>query len=195
MPASGGPLETGHQVSLVWSTDPGVAADLVASPESLPGLLEPICGPVVGSCAVLSNVISFPLVRQEAARLIARRTVLIGDAAHVVHPLAGQGLNLGLADVNTLVQILEQARARWQGPRFDPGSPLLLRRYQRHRAEPLLAMQGAIDGLQRLFAPTDGPGRAAVSGPVASARDLGWNLVARSEWLRRLLIRYAAGSV
>ncbi len=185
----------GHQASLVWSADPRIAAELVASPDLLPTMLEPVCGPVVGACELVSDIASFPLVRQQAAYLCADRVVLVGDAAHVVHPLAGQGLNLGLADVSTLTSVLTRARERWQGPRFDPGAPLLLRRYQRHRAEPLLAMQSAIDGLQRLFAPQGGPGRAAVSGPVATARDMGWNLVASSERFRRLIIKYAAGGV
>jgi ubiquinone biosynthesis UbiH/UbiF/VisC/COQ6 family hydroxylase len=185
----------GHQVSLVWSADPRTAAELVASPDLLPTMLEPVCGPVVGACEVVSDIASFPLVRQQADSLCADRVVLVGDAAHVVHPLAGQGLNLGLADVGALTSVLTRAKDRWQGPRFDPGAPILLRRYQRHRAEPLLAMQSAIDGLQRLFAPHGGSGRAAVSGPVATARDLGWNLVASSERLRRLIIKYAAGGV
>lgn len=195
-PVPGGmdPVPSGHQVSLVWSAPHELATALLASRNGLAEKLRPICGPSVGHCDPLSDLAGFPLARQRAESLIGPRIVLVGDAAHVVHPLAGQGLNLGLGDVATLERVLTQARARWQGPRFDPGAPLLLRRYQRHRAEPLLLMQQAVHGLQRFFAPQGGLSRAAVGGPVAAVRDMGWNLVARSDRIRRLLIQYAAGS-
>ncbi|MGB7184446.1 MAG: hypothetical protein WBD51_21120, partial [Burkholderiaceae bacterium] len=110
-----------------------------------------------------------------------------------------QGLNLGLGDVATLGNLIAKAKSDWKRANFDPGSPLLLRRYRRHRAEPLLAMQATIDGLQRLFAPFRGtddvpPRRSPSPGtPATAMRDVGWQLFARNESLRRLLIKFAAG--
>ncbi|MGB7300818.1 MAG: FAD-dependent monooxygenase [Burkholderiaceae bacterium] len=187
-------------VSMVWSTDPATARGLVnALPDQLGTDLWPICGAVVGRCEALGRLQTFELASQQADTLISERVVLIGDAAHVVHPLAGQGLNLGLGDVATLGNLIAKAKSDWKRANFDPGSPLLLRRYRRHRAEPLLAMQATIDGLQRLFAPFRGtddvpPRRSPSPGtPATAMRDVGWQLFARNESLRRLLIKFAAG--
>jgi 2-polyprenyl-6-methoxyphenol hydroxylase-like FAD-dependent oxidoreductase len=120
--------------------------------------------------------------------MAARRAVLVGDAAHVVHPLAGQGLNLGLGDVRVLADILRSREA----PR-DPGEHALLRRYERARAEPVMRIRLATDGLQKLFDPRtaallpSGLGEAA-----AGLRDLGWRAVASSSLLRRWLVSNAA---
>ncbi|MCL4763773.1 MAG: FAD-dependent monooxygenase, partial [Burkholderiales bacterium] len=78
--------------------------------------------------------------------MVAHRLALVGDAAHGVHPLAGQGVNLGFGDAEALAAILAQ-----RGPLADPGAPLLLERYARRRAEPVLAMQTVTDALARLF--------------------------------------------
>jgi 2-polyprenyl-6-methoxyphenol hydroxylase-like FAD-dependent oxidoreductase len=105
--------------------------------------------------------------------------VLIGDAAHAMHPLAGQGMNVGFADVECLLAVL-------RGREFyrDLGDPLLWRRYERARREAVSLMQDATDGLQRAFGP--------LPGPLVGLRDLGWRAVASSPWIRRRMIAQAA---
>jgi 2-polyprenylphenol 6-hydroxylase len=113
-------------------------------------------------------------------RLIGARLALVGDAAHVVHPLAGQGLNLGLADVSELLRVLA-GRESWR----DPGDPVLLRRYERSRAEPVGLMRLATHGLARLFARDDALSR--------EVRNLGLAAVNAVPPLKNALIRHAAG--
>jgi 2-octaprenylphenol hydroxylase len=103
---------------------------------------------------------------------------VLGDAAHVVHPLAGQGLNLGLQDARTLAGLLAQP-----GSRRDPGDYRVLRRYERARAEPILAMDTMVDGLFTLF---------GASSPLAARlRNAGLNLTDRVPVLKNLLVRQA----
>ena len=113
-------------------------------------------------------------------RLAGERLALVGDAAHVVHPLAGQGLNLGLQDVAELLRVLAQRE-----PFRELGDAVLMRRYERARAEPVALMRTTTDGLARLFAI-----EAAV---VDRMRGLGFSLVDRLPWLKRALIRQALG--
>ncbi len=111
--------------------------------------------------------------------------MLIGDAAHVVHPLAGQGMNLGFGDVKALLDVL-----RGREPFRDLGDPLLLRRYERARREAIAAMRLTTDGLQRLFDPA--PARPGLLEPLVGMREIGWRLAASSSWLKRRLIAHAA---
>jgi 2-polyprenyl-6-methoxyphenol hydroxylase-like FAD-dependent oxidoreductase len=106
---------------------------------------------------------------------------LVGDAAHVIHPLAGHGMNLGFADVTTLLQILAE-----RGVERDCGDARLLRRYARARKEDILLMQIATDGLERLFA-TDFE-------PLRVARNLGLNLLDQLPVLKRRLMSHAMGN-
>jgi 2-polyprenyl-6-methoxyphenol hydroxylase-like FAD-dependent oxidoreductase len=109
---------------------------------------------------------------------VSHRIALVGDAAHVIHPLAGQGLNLGLQDVRALVETLAG-----RGPLRDPGELRLLRRYERARAEPILAMDIMVDGLFTLF---------GAPGPLAGRlRNAGLNLTDRLPVLKNLLVRQA----
>jgi 2-polyprenyl-6-methoxyphenol hydroxylase-like FAD-dependent oxidoreductase len=110
--------------------------------------------------------------------MVAPRVALAGDAAHVIHPLAGQGLNLGLQDVRTLSRILSARE-----PVRDAGDWRLLRRYERARAEPILAMDVMVDGLQRFF--------GAQGAFAARLRNHGLNLTDRLEVVKNLLIRQA----
>src|SRR5258706_5373022 len=119
------------------------------------GALRPACAPR-----------SYPLQRLAARRLVAPRVALAGDAGHVIHPLAGQGLNLGLQDARALAALLAARE-----PRRDPGDPVLLRRYERSRAEPILAMDAAVDGLYRLF--------GASGAALGRLRNAGLNLADR----------------
>jgi len=112
-------------------------------------------------------------------RLVEPRAAVVGDAAHNVHPLAGQGLNLGLRDVRALSAVLAA-----RGPISDCGEYELLRRYERARREDILALELTTDGLQKLFA------NPAVW--LARLRNLGLTLVDRQGPLKNLLIRHAA---
>jgi 2-octaprenylphenol hydroxylase len=142
------PLANGN-CSIVWSCDEPLA-------EELPGLdpavfaqrLGEAFGWRLGAVAPAGPVRAFPLARAHAESYVADRCVLVGDAAHTVHPLAGQGVNLGLADAAALAQVVAEAR----GTGRDPGSPRVLRSYERWRKGENLLMLGALDGMQKLFA-------------------------------------------
>ncbi len=134
----------------------------------------------LGELSLLSPALQFPLARLRAGRLAAPRIALIGDAGHVVHPLAGQGVNLGFGDARVLARVLMQ-REQFR----DPGEIRLLRRYERARAEDILAFAWATDGLQRLF--------AAPGGVAAKLRNAGLNLTNALPVVKNLLIRRALG--
>jgi 2-polyprenyl-6-methoxyphenol hydroxylase-like FAD-dependent oxidoreductase len=109
---------------------------------------------------------------------VALRLALIGDAAHVIHPLAGQGANLGLQDARALAQVLAGRE-----PARDPGDFRLLRRYERARAAEVAAMDATVDGLYRLF--------DAHARPWPRLRNAGLNLADRLPVIKNLLIRQA----
>ncbi|MBV8033054.1 MAG: FAD-dependent monooxygenase [Betaproteobacteria bacterium] len=168
----------GRCVSMIWSLPAEEASRLVALDDgALAREATEASRGIVGSLQPLTAARSYPLRHLRAARLIASRTVLVGDAAHVVHPLAGQGLNLGLQDVRALAEVLARQ------PVSDPGDERLLRRYERQRAEPILAANVAIEGLFRLFG-AEGRG-------FATLRNLGLNLTDRLPVVKNLLIREA----
>ncbi|WP_397476045.1 FAD-dependent monooxygenase [Pusillimonas sp.] len=174
----------GHQVSMVWSMNDEQAKHLQSMPQAdrdarlAVSLLAATDG-VLGRLSVRSGVYGFPLFL-ERSDMVAPGVALAGDAAHRVHPLAGQGLNLGLGDVAQLLEVL-RARPQWCGP----GQISLLRRYRRARAEPVLAMGLVTDGLHRLF--------ASEFAPVVMARNAGMRLVDRLPFVKRRLIVGASG--
>jgi len=169
----------GRRMSIVWSTSDRHAAELLDLPAPVLCARVAEAGKeVLGKLDLLSPVAQFPLARQHAARLSGTRTALIGDAAHVLHPLAGQGVNLGFGDAAALARVLLQRE-----PFRDPGEIRLLRRYERARAEDILALAWVTDGLQKLFA---APGGAAVK-----LRNAGLNLTNTLPVLKNLLIRRA----
>jgi ubiquinone biosynthesis UbiH/UbiF/VisC/COQ6 family hydroxylase len=174
------PLPEG-QVSMVWST--GEAHALALSqmdPDALGREVSAAAGGAPGSLRLAGPVHSFPLRRMHAARLIAPRLALLGDAAHSVHPLAGQGLNLGFGDAESLASVLAR-----RGPESDCGARLLLRRYERSRKEAILAMEWVTDGLQALF-DSRIPGAAAL-------RNAGLRLTDGIPPLKRFLVKRALG--
>jgi ubiquinone biosynthesis UbiH/UbiF/VisC/COQ6 family hydroxylase len=169
----------GRQVSMVWSLPVSRAASVAAlPPQALCAEVETASRGALGKLSLSTPPRSYPLRKLGAQRLVQPRVALVGDAAHVIHPLAGQGLNLGLQDAQALATVLV---AREHGR--DPGDERLLRRYERARAEPILAMNAVVDGLFRLF----GSGGERWS----RLRNAGLNLTDRLPVLKNILIRQA----
>ena len=174
------PLPDNH-VSMVWSADDAHARVLLDAPaEQLARMVEESSGGIVGTLEPVSAAAGFPLRRMQAARLIAPRLALVGDAAHNVHPLAGQGLNLGIDDAQTLASVLAA-----RGMEGDSGAYSLLRRFERSRREDLVAMEAVTDGLQLLFS-TRLPG-------IKPLRNAGLRLVNSISPLKRFLVKRALG--
>lgn len=172
----------GHSYGLVWSLPDARAAELLAlPPPAFEQELMQASGGAAGALQLASERASWPLTVARAEAVCGSGWVLVGDAAHVVHPLAGQGLNLGLGDVVVLVDELA-AREPWRAL----GDERLLRRYARRRAAPTLLMAGLTDALWQLFA-----------SPHALAKELrnrGLGLVNRLTPLKRALAAQAIGS-
>ncbi len=137
----------GRRVSMVWSCGDLLATELVAlDGDGLAARVAAAGGHALGAFHCITPAAAFPLQYLRPAAVVARRLALVGDAAHGVHPLAGQGVNLGFGDAEVLASVL-----RGRGPVADPGAPVLLERYARRRCEPVAAMQAVTDGLARLF--------------------------------------------
>lgn len=168
--------------SLVWTEEAREAERIVAlSDEEFHAELEKRFGLHLGDITLAGPRRAYPLSMFVARSFIAERVALIGDAAHVIHPLAGQGLNLGLRDVAALAEaIVDAARLG-----LDPGSATVLDRYQRWRRFDTMAMGVATDGLNRLF--------SNQSDVLRLMRDVGLGLVERMPALKGLFIREAAG--
>ncbi len=169
----------GRRVSMIWSLPEEDAEMLLQlEPHALCRRVESATAGALGAMTVVTPPRSYPLRRLSAARMAGERVALAGDAAHVIHPLAGQGLNLGLQDARALAAALAG-----RGPVRDAGDPRLLRCYERSRAEPILAMDLMVDGLFRLF--------GADSEPLSRLRNAGLNLSGRLPVLKNILIRHA----
>jgi len=169
----------GDQVSMVWSLPRDEATRIERmEAQALCRAVEAASRHALGSLESTSSQKSYRLRRLAARSLVAPRVALAGDAGHVIHPLAGQGLNLGLQDARALAEILV-ARA----PVRDPGDLGLLRRYARSRAGPILAMGSVVDGLHALF--------NAGSPLAARLRNAGLNLTERMPVLKNVLMRQA----
>jgi 2-octaprenyl-6-methoxyphenol hydroxylase len=174
----------GHRSSIVWTEEAQEAARIVALPEAgFHDELERRFGLALGEIAAVGPRRVLPLGLWVAREFIAHRIALVGDAAHVIHPIAGQGLNMGLKDVAALAEVIVDA-ARLG---LDPGSLAVLDRYQRWRRFDTMAMGVATDGLNRLF--------SNQSDVLRLARDVGIGVVDRLPALKRFFIREAAGLV
>lgn len=171
----------GNHVSLVWSAPSELSAELMAlTPDQLATRVTERCVRTLGELTATGDAQTFPLRLVAVSRLIASRVALIGDAAHVVHPLAGQGLNLGLQDVSMLLDVVS-TRESFR----DIGDTAVLRRYERSRAEAVGLMRLTTDGLAQLFASDD---------PLARRlRNMGLAAVNRLSPLKNALIRQALG--
>jgi 2-octaprenyl-6-methoxyphenol hydroxylase len=173
-----------NRSSIVWTEHEAEAARILALPDGeFHGELERRFGLHLGELEVVGPRRAYPIGLWIARAFIGPRLALIGDAAHVIHPIAGQGLNMGLKDVAALAEtIVDAARLG-----LDPGGAATLERYQRWRRFDTMAMGIATDGLNRLFS-----NRSDV---LRFARDLGLGLVDRLPGLKQLFIREAAGIV
>jgi 2-octaprenylphenol hydroxylase len=175
------PLADGTS-SIVWSADDALASTLLAaSPEDFARELDRASDGALGATHLVSERASFPLRKLTAHRYVAHRCALIGDAAHVVHPLAGQGVNLGLLDAAVLAEELIAARRRNE----DAGALGILRRYERWRKSEVAIMGTAIDAFDRFL--------AHGTGPVSRLAQRGLGFVNRSQEIKRLFITRALG--
>jgi 2-octaprenyl-6-methoxyphenol hydroxylase len=172
----------GDRSSIVWTEERARGEALMAADEA--AFLDELAkrlGARLGEIELAGPRQSFPLDFQIARAFVADRLALVGDAAHVVHPLAGQGLNIGMRDVAALAETIADA-ARLG---LDIGGPVELERYQRWRRFDSAFSAAVMDGLNRLFSNDNAPLRAL--------RDLGLGLVDRAPPLKRFLVSEAAG--
>lgn len=169
--------------SIVWSTSAQQAEELLALPAASFGqaLTEASQGRL-GKIELVGERAAYPLRLQHAQSYVRPGLALVGDAAHVIHPLAGQGVNLGLLDAASLAEILLEARAKGR----PLGDLATLRRYERARKGDNLAVQYAMDGFKRLF--------GSQAAPVRIARNLGLGLADRAGPLKQLFARSAQGT-
>ncbi|WP_347202576.1 UbiH/UbiF/VisC/COQ6 family ubiquinone biosynthesis hydroxylase [Marivita sp.] len=184
MPA--GPLAilplTGNRSSIVWSERKGLAEEINALPEQdYLTVLRPRFGDFLGEISLAGERFTYPLGLTMANRFIADRLALVGDAAHGMHPIAGQGLNAGLRDVAVLAHVIGHAVRRGE----DFASPLVLARYEQWRRFDTATLLSATDVFNRLFS-NDNP-------ILRAGRDLGMAAINAIPGARRTFIREAAG--
>jgi len=172
----------GRRSSLVWTESSERAAELKGwAPDAIAAEIEAVMGSSLGAVTLEEGLQSFPLRLQIAKSFVAPRLALIGDAAHVVHPVAGQGLNLGLKDVAALAEVVIDAIRLGQ----DHGAADVLERYQHWRRFDTALMAMVTDGMVRLFSND--------VAPVRALRDFGMGVVDRLPPVKDLLIARAAG--
>lgn len=173
---------TGHQVSIVWSTSPEHASELMALSEAdFATALGQASEYRLGSVSAVAPRFKFPLVQRHAKQYVDSALALMGDAAHCIHPLAGQGVNLGLLDAATLAE--ELLKSHQLG--LPLGDCQRLRRYQRRRQAENLAMMGLMAGFHHLY--------GEVPPVLQWLRNLGMKQLAHSGVLKRQLVRYGLG--
>ncbi|MDD9978426.1 MAG: FAD-dependent monooxygenase [Boseongicola sp.] len=173
---------TGNRCSIVWTENHTKAAEIQAlDDEEYINELRPRFGSFLGDISLAGARFTFPLELSIANSFVAERIALVGDAAHAVHPIAGQGLNAGLKDVAALAEVLTDAQRRGE----DIGRSDVLERYQQWRRFDAMTLGIATDGFNRLFS-NDNP-------LIRGLRDLGLGAVNSMPGLRRGFIREAAG--
>jgi 2-octaprenyl-6-methoxyphenol hydroxylase len=173
---------TGRRSSIVWAAEDRLARELTALDDAdFLAELGERAGDRLGALALAGPRWHYPLAMIQAKRYTDRRLALVGDAAHAIHPIAGQGWNLALRDVAALAELVIDA----QRLGLDPGSASVLGRYERWRRFDSLALIAITDGLNRLF------GNDLL--PVRLARELGLGLVERTPPLKQFFMRHAMG--
>ncbi len=173
---------TENRASIVWTESTDRAQTIQAMNDTAYlGELRPRFGSFLGDISLAGDRFTYPLGLSLAESFVAARTALVGDAAHVVHPIAGQGLNAGLKDVAALAEVLTDAKRRGE----DIGRADVLQRYETWRRFDTATLAAATDAFNRLFS-NDNP-------LIRSLRDLGLGLTNAMPGLRRRLIREAAG--
>jgi 2-octaprenyl-6-methoxyphenol hydroxylase len=171
-----------HRSAVVWTVDEKDAAGVTAlSDAAFVREIESRMEGIFGAISLAAARMSYPLSFHHAGRIVEHRLALVGDAAHGMHPIAGQGLNLGLRDVGALVEVLADGMRLG----LEPGDAQLLARYERWRSVDALSVMAATDGIVRLF---------GVPGRLPSAvRRLGMGVVQRTGWLKRFFMNEARG--
>ena len=178
------PMPAIDQCGIVWSTDPGHARQLMdMDNEIFSQALRTASADMLGALTLCSARRSFPLQRAQARTYIGHRAVLVGDAAHSVHPLAGQGANLGLLDAASLAEVLLEARQRQR----DVGMIRTLRRYERWRKGENRLMMMVFEGFKYLFE------NQLI--PVPQLRNMGLNVVNNNSYMKHFFMRRAMGLV
>ena len=171
----------GKRISIVWTAFEERASELMAlPPDEFCRQVQEASHSALGELKLLSKPAAFPLRLLHLEHLVKSRVALIGDAAHNIHPLAGQGVNLGFQDARELAKVLMD-----RGPQPDCGDYFLLRRYERARKADILAMQLVTDGLQKLFNNRNPA--------LKLARNLGLSLTGSLPWLKNGLVQHAVG--
>jgi len=173
-----------HRSSIVWTERRDLAPKMLALDEAaFAAEIERRFGPSLGGLRAIGGRWIYPLTLVHAERYVDNRLALLGDAAHAIHPIAGQGLNLGLRDVAALAEAVVDARRLG----LDIGDALVLERYQRWRRFDNLVLMAVTDGLNRLFSND--------LAPLRLVRDLGLAAVNQLPPLKRLFMRHAMGMV
>jgi 2-octaprenyl-6-methoxyphenol hydroxylase len=173
---------TGNRSSIVWTEQADLARAILALPEAeFAAELRARFGNFLGAIEPVGPRWSYALSLLLAERYAACRLALVGEAAHVIHPIAGQGLNIGIRDVAAVAELIIDQRRRG----LDIGDDEVLSRYQRRRRTDALVLAAVTDGLNRLFSNT--------LGPLRLARDLGLAAVNRLPPAKRALMRHAMG--
>jgi 2-octaprenyl-6-methoxyphenol hydroxylase len=175
---------TGNRSSIVWTENAALAPHLMKLPDAeFAAELHARFGDFLGRVEPVGPRWAYPLNLMQAERYTARRLALIGEAAHVIHPIAGQGLNVGIRDVAALAEAVIDARRLG----LDIGDDMVLERYQRWRRLDAVLLAGVTDGLNRLFSNT--------IAPVKLMRGVGLAAVNRLPPLKRLLMQHAMGTL
>ena len=177
------PLNNAHHMAIVWSADTEYAKQLLEMhPLKFNSVLQAALGNKLGWSTLMSDRKEFPLVASHAKQYCQERAVLIGDAAHTIHPLAGQGVNLGLMDVQVLVDALINSREKQR----DIGALRALRTYERARKLDNKNMLAAMRGFKTIF--------GARNTCLIQLRSLGLNTVNRCQPLKKIFMQKALGS-
>lgn len=176
------PLADPHYCSIVWSNIPEEADKLQAMPEAeFEAALNKAFSNTLGQLNVVGSRLTFPLLNRQAKTYVKPHIALIGDAAHLIHPLAGQGLNLGLYDAKCLAEKLLQAHQKGR----EIGALDTLRKYERERKPHNQLVAQTMTGFKELF---------SISSPlVSSTRSIGMDIASHAKWINHRLMRFAMG--